>query len=254
MTADWPAAVPALLAGAVGAAFGWRDAGYLPCPIAFDRIGGNAVRVVGPGGRAVGITPGVRGHNPWGEPDTMRGEELQIAGWGLEAGARDALVVLPGTHCKWAQVAGGEVTQFHSAISGELFALLREDSVLVDRAGQNAPHDAAAFAEGAALTRRADDVDLAALLFTARARQATGTLTRAAALSFVSGIIIGCDVRTAMRHYRGAADIFVIGDADLAMRYRDVLIGGGHAAAVVNGDAAMRAGLLAAARMQGWLD
>jgi 2-dehydro-3-deoxygalactonokinase len=241
MTAHWPADVPALLAGVVGASFGWRDAGYLPCPIALNQIGSEPVPPVSDG-RPVWITPGIRCRNPWGEPDTMRGEELQIAGW-----------VLPGTHCKWARVADGAVTQFHSAISGELFALLSQHSVMVDRGACDAPADDAAFAEGAALARRADDADLAALLFAARARQATGAMPAAAAASFVSGIVVGSDVRTAMRLYGGVETIVIIGAPDLAERYRAAMMLWGHTAAIADGDAAMRAGLLAAARMRALL-
>jgi 2-dehydro-3-deoxygalactonokinase len=138
MTCGWPDHLPALLAGVVGASFGWRDAGYLPCPIAVDQIGSHAVRAP-TNERAVWITPGLTCINAWGEPDTMRGEELQLAGWAAQAGAPNALVALPGTHCKWALVQGGRVTGFHCAISGELFALLRDHSVMVDRTAHPAP-------------------------------------------------------------------------------------------------------------------
>jgi 2-dehydro-3-deoxygalactonokinase len=247
MTSDWPDAVPALLAGVVGASFGWRDAGYLPCPIFIDAIGSNAIRAP-TNLRDVWITPGIRCTNAWGEPDTMRGEELQIAGWAGRAASPEVLIALPGTHCKWALVEDGRVTSFHSAISGELFALLRDHSVMVDRAAQTAPHDAAAFAEGVALAKEAADVDLAALLFAARARQATGAMPPVRATSFVSGIVIGCDVRTALRHYDAVPTVAVIGDDALGQRYAAALAHWGQATFLVDGDDTMRAGLLAAAQ------
>lgn len=245
MTATWPTSVPALLAGAVGASFGWRDAGYLPCPIPVRQIGHHAVRAP-VNERAVWIAPGLRCTNEWGEPDTMRGEELQVVGWAAQTATSDALIVLPGTHCKWARVEGGQVSRFHSAISGELFALLRDHSVMTDRAATDAPHDAAAFAEGVVLAKRATNVDLSALLFTARARQATGAMAPAQAPSFISGVVIGCDVRTARTLYRGDRGVVVIGEDQLAARYRDALGHWGVDAALIDGDAAMRAGLLAA--------
>ena len=251
MTAGWPGDIPALLAGVVGASFGWRDAGYLPCPVSIDQIGRNAVRVIN-ADRPVWIAPGLRCTNGWGQPDTMRGEELQIAGWAAENPDRDALVVLPGTHCKWAIVENGMVTGFHSAISGELFALLRDHSVMVDRGACDALHDTAAFAEGVALAKSAAQIDVAALLFTARARQATGAMSAAQAPSFVSGIVIGCDLRTALALYGHgrAQDIMVVGDEQLAARYTAALELWGMAAQIFDGDAAMRAGLWAAACME----
>ena len=244
MTTGWPDGVPALLAGVVGASFGWRDAGYLPCPIAVDQIGSHAVRAP-TNERVVWIAPGISCTNAWGQPDTMRGEELQIVGWAAQNPGRNALVALPGTHCKWGQVQDGQVTRFHSAISGELFALLRDHSVMVDRGAQSAPHDAAAFAEGVALAKGAVAVDMSALLFTARARQATGAMAVMAAPSLISGIIIGCDVRTGLSLYGRSQDIVVIGDDALAARYNEALNQWGIAATRSDGDTMMRAGLLA---------
>ena len=249
LSAGWPSDIPALVAGVVGASYGWRDAGYLTCPIAIADIGSHAVRAP-TNERAVWITPGIRCVNAWGEPDTMRGEELQIVGWAARATTRDALIALPGTHCKWARVERGQVTGFHSTISGELFAMLRDHSVIIDRAAQQASHDPAAFAEGAALAKNADDVGLAALLFSARGRQATGAMPAQSASSFVSGIVIGCDVRTALRRYAGEA-VAVVGADPIAHRYASVLSLWGIDAVVMAGDATMHAGLIASAANAG---
>ena len=250
MTAGWPGEVPALLAGAVGASFGWRDAGYLPCPILIGKIGRGAVRAP-TNERTVWIAPGIRCINAWGEPDTMRGEELQIVGWAAVDMACDALIVLPGTHCKWARVEAGRVTRFHSAISGELFALLRDHSVMIDRAAADAPHEPAAFAQGVALAEGAIQIDLSALLFAARARQATGMMTAEAGPSFVSGIVIGCDVRTALRLSPAASRIAVIGAQTIGQRYVEALEQWDHRATLIDGDTAIRAGLMSAARGAG---
>lgn len=250
MTREWPAAVPALLAGVVGASFGWRDAGYLACPIGAAQIGGHPVRAP-TNGRPIWIAPGLSCINGWGEPDTMRGEELQIAGWlMMAAGEGDALVALPGTHCKWAVVQGGKVIRFHSSISGELFALLRQHSVMVDPAVIDAPHDPAAFAEGAALAAAAPAVDMAALLFAARARQAVGAMDPAAAPSFLSGIIIGCDCRTALAQ-APAKRVVLIGEAMLVDHYAAALAQTDCTLTRVDGEVVMRAGLMAAARAVG---
>jgi 2-dehydro-3-deoxygalactonokinase len=252
MAQGWPALLPALLAGVVGASFGWRDAGYLPCPIAVDAIGGSAVRAP-TNEHLVWILPGLRCVNLWGEPDTMRGEEFQIAGWAALTGERDSLLCLPGTHCKWARVAAGQVTGFHSAISGELFALISAHSVMIDRSAQQAAHDADAFAEGVRLAKAAGGVDLAALLFAARARQAVGAMAADRAPSFLSGIIIGCDIRTALAQYGDTDRLVITGAGVLSAHYASALMYWERKADVIDGDAAMCAGLIAAARRAGLL-
>lgn len=253
MTHGWPALLPALLAGVVGASFGWRDAGYLPCPIAVEAIGGSAVRAP-TNERMVWILPGLRCVNRWGEPDTMRGEEFQIAGWAALTGERDALLCLPGTHCKWARVAGSQVTGFHSAISGELFAMMGAHSVMIDRSAQQSAHDGQAFAEGVALARTATGVDMSALLFAARARQAVGAMEPDRAPSFLSGIIIGCDIRTALAQYADAEKLVIAGAGGISALYAAALDQWDRIADVVDGDRTMQAALIAAARKAGLID
>ncbi|MEO0389126.1 MAG: 2-dehydro-3-deoxygalactonokinase [Pseudomonadota bacterium] len=62
--------------------------------------------------------------------DVMRGEETQIAGHLALGGTRDGVVVLPGTHTNWVEIKDGAVFHFASFMTGELFALLAERSVL----------------------------------------------------------------------------------------------------------------------------
>src|SRR5690606_26241077 len=81
-----------------------------------------------------------------GLPDVMRGEETEIIGH-LAAGGTDGLFVLPGTHSKWARTQGGRLTGFHSCMTGEVFALLRRDSIL-GRLASDGPPSPDAFARG----------------------------------------------------------------------------------------------------------
>jgi 2-dehydro-3-deoxygalactonokinase len=112
---------------------------------------------------------------PGALPDVMRGEETQIAGAlalrpDLAAGAR---LVLPGTHSKWARVADGRIETFVTFMTGELFALLRDDSIL-GRAAEPAAGAGgeAAFQRGVNAARAPEGV--APLLFSTRALLLTG--------------------------------------------------------------------------------
>ena len=75
----------------------------------------------------VHILPGLSQAEP---PDVMRGEETQIAGMLAATPDFDGLVCLPGTHTKWARVSEGRVTDFRTAMTGELFALVSGHSTL----------------------------------------------------------------------------------------------------------------------------
>ncbi|MAD18404.1 MAG: hypothetical protein CL579_20420 [Alteromonadaceae bacterium] len=157
--------VPVMLAGMVGSAQGWQDAGYVACPATLADLAESLCPVapstskplVNPDLRderfQAYIVPGVKGLSSFGQIDVMRGEEVQIFG-ALLATYPDAaeatehaspLVCLPGTHSKWAQVsmmpkepcalsatsiAHSSITQFSTYMTGELFALLNTHSIL----------------------------------------------------------------------------------------------------------------------------
>ena len=69
----------------------------------------------------------------------MRGEETLIVGLGLG----DGLACLPGTHSKWALVEDGRITRFASFMTGEIYGLLRNDSILARLAEAPSETDAA---------------------------------------------------------------------------------------------------------------
>src|SRR6476620_6231537 len=119
---------PLLLAGMIGSNRGWKEAPYVPCPAGLDEI---AKALVWPGEREA-IVPGVS-YLGNGRADVMRGEEVQLLG-AVAAGLIDpmGLVCHPGTHNKWATRRKGEISEFRTVMTGELFSLLKEHSILAD--------------------------------------------------------------------------------------------------------------------------
>jgi 2-dehydro-3-deoxygalactonokinase len=161
-------------------------------------------------GAEVTIIPGARCVNPRGAPDVMRGEETQIIG-ALRLDARLArgrhVFALPGTHTKWALLNDGTLETFQTSFSGELFALLRDHSLLARLAA--APPDSpataastkAGFERGVARSRELRGTPLGHLLCEARSRQLMNEVSQPEALGFLSGLIIDQDIR-------GALDLF----------------------------------------------
>jgi 2-dehydro-3-deoxygalactonokinase len=248
-TAGWPDHIPAVMCGMVGSNFGWVDAGYRDVPILLDTIAADAVRI-DHRGRAIAIVPGIKGINAFGLPDTVRGEEVQMLGAAMLSGRTDATIICPGTHNKWARVAGGAVTNFHSSVTGELFALLAAQSILVAPGAALVSADNPGFARGVALVREHSAVGLETLVYAARGFMLTGDLAARDTASFLSGVIIGSDLRTGLTAAGGVYDapILCVCSDKLAALYAVALTGFRRTSQHVAGDDAALAGLNAAYR------
>ena len=123
-----------VLCGAIGGRGGWREAPYVECPASTDSLAATLLRLEPEPpsfrGRTLRIVPGVLDRASSPVADTMRGEESQVVGL-LHSGRFDGGVVcLPGTHSKWVRVRDGAIAAIHTAMTGEVYALLRRHSVL----------------------------------------------------------------------------------------------------------------------------
>jgi 2-dehydro-3-deoxygalactonokinase len=233
--------LPAILCGMVGSDLGWKVAPYVDCPVSLRDL---AARLIEPA-PGVRIVPGVRGEGLGGAGDVMRGEETQLFGWLAlhpEKAAGRQVVCHPGTHAKWMLVEDGRLRRFVTAMTGELFAVLSQHSVLKSDAPAD---DEAAFAEGLAAAGEGDG--LAARLFTARARVVGRARSASGTPSYLSGLLIGADVASAPNLLGVPADapVALLGDAALCARYRQALDARGVATETFDGEAAAIAGLAA---------
>jgi 2-dehydro-3-deoxygalactonokinase len=238
-------ALPAVLSGMVGSTIGWREVPYLKCPAKPATIAGAALRFE-VDGRAIAILPGLSCVGKTGAPDVMRGEETQILGAlrlhpHLAKGRH--IFCLPGTHTKWVMVTDGAVTLFQTALSGELFELLRRHSVLV-RDGGEVNAQSPAFALGLGFARRNPDADLLHLLFSARSRVVTGEMAKADAASYLSGLVLGKDIATALSLLDLKGPVQLICTPALAALYAKALSAYDLDSAVIDGDQAALAGLV----------
>jgi 2-dehydro-3-deoxygalactonokinase len=169
----------------------------------------------------------------------MRGEEVQILG-ALAAGliGPDALVCHPGTHTKWVRLSGGRIAAFRTVMTGELFNLLKEHSILADLLAGAARPDAG-FAAG--VRHGLDHDDLGAELFSVRARVLLGKAARDDAAGYASGLLIGSDIRIGLR-FAGEGEIVVMGRPDLTRLFATALDRSGRKAHEVDGERAFLAG------------
>ena len=236
-----------LLSGMVGSRQGWQEAAYCPCPAGFAELGQHLLWLQA--GR-MAIVPGLsvqhRDGLPFEQHDVMRGEEIQIFGALSLTGLQDATVVLPGTHSKWATVEQGRVTQFRSFMTGELYALLSQHSILSRTLPADAPWHETGFRHGVLLAQQTPSV--LSSIFATRTLALFDTLPAEQHASFLSGLLSGEELR-AMQPKRSSR-LLLVGSAALTQRYQLALQWLGAAAPCL-GDEATWAGHLALARHLG---
>lgn len=243
--------LPLLLCGMAGSRNGWRETPYLPCPADLRALGRAALRFEADGA-PVAIAPGLSCKSRLGSPDVMRGEETQIAGAltlhpGLGTGRH--LFCLPGTHTKWAYLQDGQVHDFLTALTGELFALLRDGSTLLRTAhpgaqtGDRAGDSSAGFERGVEDAATRDSCSFLHTLFGVRSRQLIDGCSREWALSYLSGLLIGYDVRGAIPLFGTRDEVVVIGDGALNEHYAYALRRDSIAASCLDGEQCALAGL-----------
>ena len=233
-----------LLSGMVGSRQGWQEAAYCPCPAGFAELGQHLLWLQA--GR-MAIVPGLsvqhRDGLPFEQHDVMRGEEIQIFGALALTGMQDATVVLPGTHSKWATVERGRVTQFRSFMTGEVYALLSQHSILSRTLPADAPWHETGFRHGVLLAQQTPSV--LSSIFATRTLALFDTLPAEQHASFLSGLLIGEELRAMQPDSIGA--LLLVGSAALTPRYQCALQALGLTARSL-GDEATWAGHLALAR------
>lgn len=232
---------PMLLAGMIGSNRGWAEAPYVPCPAGIEDLARGLVWA----GEREAIVPGVSYVNAE-RADVMRGEEVQLLG-GVAAGLvnPEGFVCHPGTHNKWALLRQGTIHVFGTVMTGELFSLLKEHSILADLLqGPVEANDG--FKRG---VRRAMEREmLLADLFGIRAGVLLGRTDAADAPSYASGLLIGTDVRIGLTWPAGA-QIGVIGRPELTRLYAAALVEAGREAIELDGERCFLAGIQKIAEM-----
>jgi 2-dehydro-3-deoxygalactonokinase len=249
----WLAAAPGLpvvASGMITSRQGWVEVPYCACPAGSAELASALLRHGTAAGRVIHFVPGLSLVGADGVPDVIRGEETQIIGELGGERARRAFV-LPGTHSKWVYAEGGRIVWFATFMTGELFAVLKDHSILGRlMAGETA--DEAAFARGLGYAR-AGPGGLLKRLFSARTLGLFDRLPASGVASYLSGLLIGSEIAEAqgcLPELPGEGEITVIGASELAERYRLAIEAAGLRARAGQAEAGAR-GQLRIARSAG---
>ena len=246
LIADWlphTGSMPIIACGMVGARTGWAEAEYraIPCtPL-------DPARATRPPVRDprldIRILPGLSQAMP---PDVLRGEETQIAGFLAQNPGFSGSLCLPGTHSKWVRLQEGQVMQFTTYMTGELFALISGQSVLRLSLGGATPDAEAVL--GAGTEAMADPHLASSGLFALRAAALLQGLSPEQAAGRLSGILIGNELAAA-RAFWQAGPVVLIGAPALAQHYLALLLAHGAKASRQDGASLVLSGLGAAHRL-----
>ena len=116
-----------LASGMVGSKQGWEEAPYQKTPCNLKKL--NYITPILKDNRiSLKIFSGISQTH---QPDVMRGEETQIAGFLNETPNFNGSICLPGTHSKWVEIRNNNIIKFKTFMTGELFEIISKNSVLI---------------------------------------------------------------------------------------------------------------------------
>ena len=224
------AGAPVVISGLATSAHGWVELPYAGVPFSVDGAGlvwRQLQLHAGVGAtRDVFLLSGVRTHR-----DVMRGEEAQIVGLfhtpQYAIHESDCLLVLPGTHCKHVLVRDGQITDFTTYMTGELYGVLAAHSVLgrsvaspadgCDSSINSSEARLAAFREG---VQAALEEGLAASLFQVRVNGLFESYAPQDNAAFLSGLLVGSELLGLARDHSGRPILLCAGE-QLLSPYRE---------------------------------
>ena len=205
-----------LASGMVGSKQGWIEAPYQKTPCSLNNI-----EFISPNVRdkrfSFKIFSGISQIN---EPDVMRGEETQIAGFLYDNPNFNGSICLPGTHSKWVEIKNNNIIKFKSFMTGELFEIISKNSVLIHSVTSKK-------IDKAELLKSVDEIFnnpkiFGNALFQLRADDLINSRGSEIYKSKLSGYLLGLELLGSLEFWE-KKDIVLIGNADLVKMYEYVL-------------------------------
>lgn len=153
-----------------------------------------------------------------GVPDVMRGEECQVLAVLAQRKLKEACLLLPGTHAKWVQVRKGQLASFRTYMTGELYNALTSSGTLAQLM-EKGEADGDAFLKGVERASEEGSGALSHLLFGVRTQGLFDSLPRTGLASYLSGLLIGTEMKDALA-WADARQVIAVGSPGLLENYR----------------------------------
>ncbi len=207
--------LPILASGMITSRNGWVETPYAGLPLGAEEHAKALVPHDASNGARIYFVTGVATEHAGG-PDVMRGEETQVIG-ASALGLSEGTFVMPGTHSKWVRVVDGKIADFSTYMTGEMFAALKEHTILGTLMKDGAFVEKA-FEMGvrSGLNKTSN---LLHSLFHVRTLPLLGKISKEATADYMSGLLIGTEIATATHELDELEAITIVGRDDLSERY-----------------------------------
>ena len=231
--------LPVVMAGMVGSIQGWKDAGYIKCEADIAQCANQLSRVDNDSQLNLSIVPGVKCHTVSGQPDVMRGEEVQVYGAIAYTEQQQEhltheklsklMFCLPGTHSKWVKAGKNKDGQsvicgLSTHMTGEMYNIVVDHSLL----GKGLAHsdntkntDIDSFLLGIHTSQRKGG--MLHHLFSARTLRLEQKLKPEHVTSYLSGLLIGAELAAVIETTNKLEHVYLIGNSILNDLYAKAL-------------------------------
>jgi 2-dehydro-3-deoxygalactonokinase len=231
-----PENVPVVISGMACSSLGIRELPYAQLPFSIDGSEVISKQIACPKDIVKGVLL-VSGVSH--QTDVMRGEETQIIGLSslYEINPLETVIcIFPGTHSKHITVKNGKIIDFHTYMTGELFAVMQQHSILKESISKAEYSDTLTKPDQHAFylgLEQSAETNLLRSLFSVRINQLFSRLDGKANFFYLSGLLIGTelrsipqDVRIMLCSSRQMGDLYKLALQQLALSPRAVVIPG----------------------------
>jgi 2-dehydro-3-deoxygalactonokinase len=212
---------PLLMVGMIGSDQGWQEIEHAEAPLNVQELSGYVEKVFNHRfDRDIYIVPGVKvireNHVSF---DHVRGEEVQVFGVLKEHSSDEhQYICCPGTHSKWLQAHNKCICDIHTFITGEMFSLISRNSLLAQHIEGTAYTDIDAFDRGLNVSQESDS--LLADIYLAHTECVAEQINRISVSSFVSGVLVGNEIKAAKKLFPNMKIVTIIGAPWLIEMYQ----------------------------------
>jgi len=211
--------IPVIASGMITSRQGWVETPYLECPASLDDLSENLTRHQTTKGDIVYFVSGVYQKTP--TPNIMRGEETQMSGL---ASTSSVTAILPGTHSKWICMQDDTITHFSTFMTGEIFAALIQHTILGRLLTDEYNQESFSVGVREGFTDENEAGGILSRLFGARAMPLLGLMDPDGIRGYISGFLMGTEIREAINSgFGGNIKPVICGSADLVEHYRVAL-------------------------------
>ena len=208
--------IDVLASGMVGARQGWVEAPYQKTPCDLNNIK-FILPTINDNRIALKIFSGI---SQIDQPDVMRGEETQVAGFFYENPDFVGSICLPGTHTKWIKVKNRSIEKFQTFMTGELFEVISQNTVLMHSVKSNKTDQEEILKSVEMILK--DPSLFGNALFQLRADDLINSKDSVIYKSRLSGYLLGLELLGSMDYWK-KSKIALIGNRDLVKLYNYVL-------------------------------